>query len=357
VKGAGSVARLGRRREEDRAMAGEATSVRGGGRGAGGVRLLLLVTALGIGVSGVPGLVQRADAIVVCQRKKRVTVRAEKCLKSETVVVDLATVSTRSDDLKSRGAALGIAKVELGFTCPGDPARQLVVSKFSDRIHYGSVTNDPPGAGCRSLDGNQAACQAAFQNGSPFEDNFAAPAAACFYTSHGLCLPCERLGEARAGACVNTCAGPKPTCADAARTVFAGGPNQDACQQYSTQGDCEKAWHLGRLEHLVPATCYWTGSGCNGCGAYHRNRGDCTNTCAPTVTHPACKDAARVTFAGGPNNDACNTYNGDQTNCEKAYHQGGDGIAATCWYDTTANQCNGCGLRHELAGHCDNTCL
>ncbi len=282
--------------------------------------------------------------------------RSDKCAKKETLVADIATITTRGNDLTQRGTQLGAAKLQLGFTCPGDPSRKLVPSVFVGQVRDGSAVTERPGGGCRTLDGNQAACVAAFQNGDPFSDRIDSPAASCFFF-RGKCQPCQPRAEGLARACTNTCS-PPPKCADATRTVFSGGPDIDACRQFNTQVDCEKAWHVpGRDRTNSAASCFWNGTACRGCGPFHRDAGDCTNSCAPGVTHPTCKDPARVTFAGGPDSDACTTFNGNQVNCEKAFHEGSDGIAATCWFETSSTDCKGCGLRHELAGHCTNTCL
>jgi len=159
--------------------------------------------------------------------------------------------------------------------------------------------NERPGGGCRTLDGNQAACVAAFQNGDPFTTREIPQALPCFYI-HGKCLPCQPRAEG-SQACRNSCF-PPPVCADATRTLFAGGPGSDSCRSSTTQVDCEKTWHVGGIERpLSAATCYWTGTQCNGCGPRHRNAGDCTNSCAPGLTHPSCKDPARSHSPAGQN--------------------------------------------------------
>lgn len=334
-------------------MAGGCTSRRTGRRV---TRLLRSAVALGLVVSALPAFVRPADAILVCQRKKKVVLRGDNCARKETLVVDLGTITARGNDLTQRGTQIDAAKAQLGFTCPADPSRTLVLSKFAGPVRDGSVVNERPGGGCRTLDGNQTACVAAFQNGDPFTNRRIPQALPCFYT-RGKCLPCMPRAEGRAQACRNSCF-PPPVCADATRTVFAGGPGEDSCRSFTTQVDCEKAWHVAGIERPPSAaSCYWTGSACNGCGPRHRNAADCTNSCAPGSTHPSCKDPVRVTFAGGPRQDACTVYNGNQATCETAFHEGADGIAATCWFEASSTNCRGCGLRHELAGHCINTCL
>ena len=86
------------------------------------------VVALAV-VTALPALVRPADAVVICQRKNKVTLRADKCAKKETLVADLATVTARGNDLATRAPQVDTAKLQLGFLCPGNPALKLVVSK------------------------------------------------------------------------------------------------------------------------------------------------------------------------------------------------------------------------------------
>jgi hypothetical protein len=299
-----------------------------------------------------------AAAVLVCQNKKhpkQVTLRADKCGKKENVALDLTgSVASQGQALGAQGADITGTEVGLGHVCPHDAARKLVLSKFSVPPNspyepQRGLLRERQGGGCRTLDGNQAACQASFQNDDPFASVETPPASSCFYLN-GRCLPCTLRAERR-GACTNTCLRSRPTCGDATRTVFAGGPGSSACEQFATQGDCLKAWHIGNLDLDHAASCYWTGSQCEGCGLRHATMGDCTETCNGPYT---CKDAARVVLAKG--SSACGAYNADQTTCEKAFHVGKEGVA-TCWYDAAKTTCRGCGLRHELAGRCSNTCL
>jgi hypothetical protein len=319
----------------------------------------LSLVAIGIGLTVAPSL----RAAVVCQSKKnakRIALRAEKCTKKENVAVDFATVGTQAATSTDQASRLGSVEPAIGLVCAGDPSRTLVESKFMPRdapLARGSV-RERLGGGCRTLDGNQTACEKSFQNGDPFSDNLESPATACFYHK-GLCLPCvDRLNNA--AGCTNTCNHVAPTCADATRTMLVGGPRSDACQSLTTQPDCEKAWHVGALDVAHPAaSCYWTGSACRGCGPRHLNQGDCTNTCAPTAA-PTCKDATRTVFVGGTNGDTahrCRKFNGNQSMCQTAFHKTGEGSVASCWYDLHQNRCRGCGLRFELIGLCNNTCI
>jgi len=323
--------------------------------------LVTIAIALAAFAASLLPAVPDAGAVLVCQSKKKTdlaVLRADRCKKKENVALDLSNVlDMQASAAADQSTRLTSAQVDYGITCPGDPTRTLVESKFSRGTTTGAI-QERPGGGCRTLDGNQASCVKAFQNNDPFADRREWRASSCLYHK-GLCLPCTD-SVTRRGGCVNTCIGAAPTCADPTRTVFLGGPSGDVCQDPKTQVDCEKSWHLGRLSPGHPsASCYWTGTACRGCGPRHANQGDCTNTC-DTTPHPTCKDAARTTFVGGPRADTahtCKNFNGNQAMCEVSYHVTGEGTAATCWYDTAGAQCLGCGLRWELIGKCNNTCL
>ena len=320
-----------------------------------------MAIAFGVLIAPLPRVAPETHAAVVCQNKKKakhVALRAGKCTKKENVAVDLATLGTQANDAADQGTQLVNLQHAFGADCPGDPSRTFVESKFVARGETEGTVDERPGGGCRTLDGNQAACVKAFQNNDPFNDNREYSASACIYF-RGFCLPCND-DVSRRSRCINTCVDTQPTCADPARTVFLGGAGGDACKDAKTQGDCEKSWHVGKLDIAHrSASCYWTGSACQGCGPRHANQGDCTNTC-DTTPHPTCKDAARTMFVGGPrasNSNKCKKWNGNQANCELSYHVTGEGTAATCWYDAAGNQCLGCGLRWETVGKCNNTCL
>lgn len=69
-----------------------------------------------------------------------------------------------------------------------------------------------------------------------------------------------------------------------------------------------------------------------------------------------CIDAGRTIYVGGPGTKACHVFDRDQANCELAWHCGGSGNPATCWYDTIGGSCNGCGPRNDGV-NCTNTCI
>jgi hypothetical protein len=330
------------------------------GRVLRGSWLVGLGVGLGLIAAPLPRAVPDAGAVLICQNKKKpklVALRGDKCGKKENVALDLSnTITTQGQTLTQQGQSLTALETQLGFVCPNDATRKLVASKFaappsSPYEPRRGLIREREGGGCRTLDGNQAACTASFQNNDPFSSTEAPAVSSCFYFK-GKCLPCNLRAEARM-ACSNSCL-KRPTCGDPTRTVFVGGAGSDACQQMKTQVDCEKAWHLGALDIEHAASCYWTGTACQGCGPRHASAGDCVETC--TALAHVCKDPSRVTFVPATDNNACHTFNANQTNCEKAFHLGKDGIS-TCWFDATTTNCNGCGLRWEGTGKCSNTCL
>jgi hypothetical protein len=149
-----------------------------------------------------------------------------------------------------------------------------------DSFYFDNLECD---GGCRTHDGNQAACEKAW---AISEEG----ATSCFFFKN-MCLPCADCGE-RPGACQNTCRPPlNVTCPnDPTRTVFAGGPGTQACQKFTTQEECEQAFHANF--RLDPASCFWQGGQCRGCGPNNENDGDGTNTCRVT----GCADASRTTL-------------------------------------------------------------
>jgi hypothetical protein len=175
--------------------------------------------------------------------------------------------------------------------------------------------------------------------------------ASCFVSA--ICSGCGPNNEL-AGACTNTCQEPTE-CRNPARDIAAGGPDSHACEQF--EGDresCERAWHVGGSG--TAASCFVAESECRGCDPSNESDGRCTNTC--TTSEPqTCDDPARIEFVGGPGSAACRVFDGDQPVCERAWHIGGFGGAATCFYDAASQTCQGCGPLNEIEGRCDNTCL
>jgi hypothetical protein len=198
-------------------------------------------------------------------------------------------------------------------------------------IYAGGPNSDA----CRQYGDDQVTCEKAYHLGK-------AGVATCFFDG-SQCLGCGPSNEG--SQCTNTCV-PPPPCADASRTNFVGGPDNGACRQLSTEGECIAAYHRG-LSGI--ASCYWTGSECAGCGSGNESGGACTNTCRPA---PSCADGTRAVFAGGPFSGACQQYL-TEDDCEIAYHQGLAGNASCYW---NGSQCFGCGPENEGNGECINTC-
>ena len=209
----------------------------------------------------------------------------------------------------------------------------------------------PDTEACRQFDGNQTDCEKAFHRTG------AGYIASCFYDAgNDRCFGCgpRREGELD---CTNTCA-PPPSCdANPSRTIFAGGPDTEACGQFDgNQTDCEKAFHRSLLlpdGSFLISSCYYDNGSCRGCGPNNETNGNCTNDCTPI---PTCDmDSSRTLFAGRFGSHACQKFNGDQTSCEKAYHEG-DGGVASCWFDASSGNCLGCGPSNANDGLCTNTC-
>jgi hypothetical protein len=219
--------------------------------------------------------------------------------------------------------------------CQNDPTRTFAGGPFS--------------SGCSDLDGDQSACQAAFQ----FDDF--GHSVSCFYDG-GNCQPCDPSNFST-GDCRNSCVLGPPTCdKDPSRTIFGGGPNNSACHQFDGNPvSCLKAFHQGQMGSL--ASCFYDGGSgeCAGCGLGQIGSDECLNTCQHGV--PACsQDPGRTLFAGYPGTAACHAFDGNQAGCESAYHVDSDGNTASCFYDQGAAECRGCGPTNANNGECVNTC-
>jgi hypothetical protein len=68
-------------------------------------------------------------------------------------------------------------------------------------------------------------------------------------------------------------------------------------------------------------------------------------------------DPSRTTFAGGPNNEACHEFDGNQVGCEGAFHATQYGRWVSCFYDDFSAECLGCGPNNRQNGDCVDTCL
>jgi hypothetical protein len=76
-----------------------------------------------------------------------------------------------------------------------------------------------------------------------------------------------------------------PACpGDPTRIDFVGGPDTEACRSLSDQTSCEAAWHLSGDDEggfSRPASCFWDGAECRGCGPNNEENLLCTNSCDP----------------------------------------------------------------------------
>ncbi len=231
-------------------------------------------------------------------------------------------------------------------TCEGDTSRTFAGGGY--------------GPGCDRLDGYPAACEAAFVR---VGDDLLTTSCyvglldcvPCGHSPEGgpATLPEEQRGDDPPVGCLNTCV-PPPTCVDASRTVFAGGPGTQACHQYDgNQAACETAY--AQSGHHGVVTCWYnaTYSRCSGCIPEDEAHGRCSNTCQPP---PTCVDASRTVFAGGPGTQACHQYDGDQAACEAAFARSGEGPIVSCHYDPGTSSCHGCSPSREYELECTNTC-
>jgi hypothetical protein len=301
---------------------------------------VVLAAPLALGIA----TVQDAGAIVVCQKKNKVKVRPDVCKKKETLVLDLTMAlgdqDTRVGDVEGNvdDVAQDVAELQgiLGVECRDDPARVLSIGPEQ------GGEDSCLGGGCRSLDGDQAACDGAYQV------DRSRGASSCAFIE-GKCLSCGNCAQAY-DRCLDACE--TPSCpGDPTRTNFVGGPNEPACPSIDNESDCALAWAIGGTE---PVTCYWDldAARCQGCGNQNERNGLCMNDCREAAV---CADATRTVFAGGPGSEGCGAYDGDQPACESAWHRGNSGVAS-CWYDTGSGDCSGCGLPNQLRESCDNTC-
>jgi hypothetical protein len=316
-------------------------------RRAGGLCLLAAMLVLPLASAFAPD----ANAAVLCQRKNKVKLRPTACKGKETQVQDLQQLGTNVDQVGSSvqqlGTDLGTQTSRLGaqttrlddligqlrIECTNAP--ELVKVESGDSFYFDNLECR---GGCRTHDGNRTACEDAWA----ISDS---GATSCFFFKN-LCLPCADCGE-ESGACQNTCQVPLDvTCPnDPTRTVFAGGPRTEACQRFTTQQDCEKAFHANF--NLEPTSCFWKGGQCRGCGPNNENNQDCTNTCR-TVE---CADESRTTLKD------CEDVGNDAVACAQTWNLDEDsGDVASCFFDDAAMECESCGFQNELRDRCDNVC-
>ncbi|NUN14043.1 MAG: hypothetical protein HUU55_10460 [Myxococcales bacterium] len=204
---------------------------------------------------------------------------------------------------------------------------------------------------CSSLSGNIWECNAGYGI-----DPFTGQAASCYYNPNDgedSCKVCSTAAQAN-GYCGNSCVGgfEIPVCeADDTRTTYLFGSGIHACHVFDNDpANCETAYHWDSALN-EPASCFYNGGSCQGCGYYNKNGGNCVNTCNPI---PTCEgDSERMIYVGGPNSGACGNA-GNQQDCEQAYHLTGGGTVASCHWDVWYNACFGCGTKNGQS--CINTC-
>jgi hypothetical protein len=125
------------------------------------------------------------------------------------------------------------------------------------------------------------------------------------------------------------------TCAnDPTRTIFAGGPNTEACRQFSDEATCEKAFHRSGAGHLAP--CHWFPSD-NGCFGNTANWVSEVPRSCEQLPPQTCVDASRtIMLEGGTSGDTgssvCQTLN-DRETCEMAWHTSAKGVGISCCWD------------------------
>jgi hypothetical protein len=145
------------------------------------------------------------------------------------------------------------------------------------------------------------------------------------------CVIGLEAGSARAQICAN----------DPTRTIFAGGPGTEACDQFDNdQEDCERAFHRSGAGHLAP--CVWD-SDCQGNTA-HYVPGE-ANTCED-LPEQGCIDPTRTLRLEGGSDGAdsgtlvCNSLT-DRETCETAWHTTPKGVGISCCWDEDRDGCEG----------------
>ena len=283
-----------------------------------GVCVLALVIAA--------ALAPAARGAVICQRKKKVTLRAgTACKKKEQVVADTAKLALGSDvsTVKSdAGKRLDALEKEAGLACLRAATRNFSM-KFSATSVEAQSAPFLRVEGCRAFDGDAAKCNSAFESGLGWDSAYIAPTS-CFYYA-GRCWPCSRYTFERTGACVNECN--PPLCANAPTRKFVG---EDNCNVIKDQATCEASFDASSGSDGEARSCYWNPAGmgsCHGCTVDDQIDGKCTNACTPL---PTC--SARPTLV-----KAC-ASSATQGACEQTYVESTDPEATSpqsCFWNTS----------------------
>jgi hypothetical protein len=311
-------------------------------------RLLTSVLVLVLGFSGAVWQPPDAGAVVVCQRKKKVRLRAESCKEKETPLFDSREVGVERERVNAHDARLdehegrideqegrldahderiGGAQTALGQRCEGDPTRRPIAASI---FGFGTI------AMCRTLDDDPEAC------GQSFEVREDGVAASCVHLQ-GNCLGCD-LGLHATGVCQNACQ--EIACADASLTGVG------SCSDLTSQVDCEQSWRptgqFPTFEQSIQATpCHWNAGDtrCEECGPRQISDGLCQNTCLTPDQFPLCR-------AEGRTYGDCGSLDGNESACNTTYELTLFGTA-TCFYD---GNCEPCDPLSESEGDCTNDC-
>ena len=227
-------------------------------------------------------------------------------------------------------------------SCPGDATR-TVFAGGAARGDQGN-TNQFDESACRQFDGDQSACETAYQQTSR-------GVASCFYDS-GNCRPC---GAERkySYSCVNTCI-PNYCPGDPARIIEIADDNHQCDQFDDNKMLCERAYYYDNGRD-IGISCWYDNDNdeCNGCGGSNLFFGVCENTCFPNGPCPG--DPTRFA-AGGYDAEGCQEFAGSPSACNQAYNLGeyNNTRAYACYYDPSDEDlCIACGPKHGYDGRED----
>ncbi len=237
--------------------------------------------------------------------------------------------SNESDDV-----CTNVCRTDPG--CSEDPTRTIF-----------TIGRGEGGGACRQFDDNPGSCDLAYHQGG---DGIVS---SCFQAVD--CQPCGSGGGPFAtdgsvgegvgpqSMCINTCV-PPPLCIDQTRTVFAGGPQTQACSQFDdNESACNGAY---ALSFEGPASCWYDSENdnCLGCGP--NSGSSCTNTCVPPVV-PTCEADPTRTVT-----EDCGSV--EESECEESFTPLDGDYFVSCYLD--GEFCRACGIFDEDIGDCTNEC-
>jgi hypothetical protein len=284
-----------------------------------------------------------ARGAVVCQRKKRVTLRAAKCRKKEQLVADTAQLALGSDLSAAEsdaGKRLDAIENEVGLTCLKAATRNFSMKFSPDSLEAQSAPFIRVDA-CRAFDGDPAKCNGAFESGLGWSSAYIA-ATSCFYHG-GRCWPCDGNLEG-SGACVNECN--PPLCANAPTRKYVG--RTFNCSYIKDQATCEASFSARDFPDGAAQSCYWNGA-CQNCSVNDQIDGKCTNACTPL---PTCSGRPTLVKTCGAS--------ATQGPCEQTYLESGTNPSypESCFWNTTgAPFCDVCSAPNQFGQKlCTNAC-